>query len=904
MKSAGLLPIMWFVVLFCWCQAFILLSSSVGFKTSNLLFEPGTGYSYQITSTVVLNEPAERKGKDVGYQIRGDVSLAVLWHNPEAEEKLLELKLNNPKLLIQSTKNQVPNSFEEHKSYLDNKKSYPLLIHWKNGRILHVYLDKREDTSLANLKKGIASLFQSTESETKETDASGECLVEYTLIDVASFGKTKKDCFTSTESRRRRKNSDPLLSGNVTSSRTSTYKLSNSLTTIESVTTFENHDFVLGMKREVGCSVSATQHLILTGNSFAVQTSKSSSLENAVEEIANAQKLDLRKSDLQLETFSPNCEEEDCPSLPKLLKENRIHLSDSNLGTHKSAAAFVKLLSVARTATKADMMKAFKGSKNKEILNQLCDLAGAIQSQESHEVIMKLINFDAEKDFDVSERYLWALATSSHPSEAVLADIFKISERSHTNEKLDETIVLTLASMAKNLYKTTKNKNSSLLHSVVKSIKGELEICKDEECKIKYIRAMRNLNCPSTLGILVRHALNGKLKTRVEAMKALRSFEPSQWTEEVLDAAQRIYFQAGRRYDSSSRTLAVDILLESKPSREVLKELLLTLVHHDPTYEVKRYLDQRVKQISEKNKNFAELVNSIKHEFVHLFNNYHVEAQRGLTTAFGKNFANSEYRNGTLSTVLEISKGLLKRGVVDVVVESSEKSTSLLTLGLFAGGLSSFVSSNEDQEKNDAEEDDVATAGMELTVLGSQIRPFVFFSGQGELMGHVWSGTASEKTPAYQAIILAIDFFDHVALQNGFLVEIEALGAVSFDLSGQIQISLWNKNAYSLVQKSAGISLRGGMRVDSSFARSTVDFNVATEMKLDLQSDLNFYGGNSLCMQLSQPEVVIKHNVHKIERIPGGKHRLRRSKYSQSKVPGRTYALNKKNNEMCNVIFS
>lgn len=53
----------------------------------------------------------------------------------------------------------------------------------------------------------------------------------------------------------------------------------------------------------------------------------------------------------------------------------------------------------------------------------------------------------------------------------------------------------------------------------------------------------------------------------------------------------------------------------------------------------------------------------------------------------------------------------------------------------------------------------------------------------------------------FQAIILAIDFFDHVALQNGFLVEVEALGAVSFDLSGQIQISLWNKNAYSLVQK-------------------------------------------------------------------------------------------------------
>lgn len=72
-------------------------------------------------------------------------------------------------------------------------------------------------------------------------------------------------------------------------------------------------------------------------------------------------------------------------------------------------------------------------------------------------------------------------------------------------------------------------------------------------------------------------------------------------------------------------------------------------------------------------------------------------------------------------------------------------------LGLFAGGLSSFVSSNENQEDKEMdEEEEAATAGMELTVLGTQLRPFVFFTGQGELMGHVWSGTASEKTPAYQ----------------------------------------------------------------------------------------------------------------------------------------------------------
>lgn len=50
---------------------------------------------------------------------------------------------------------------------------------------------------------------------------------------------------------------------------------------------------------------------------------------------------------------------------------------------------------------------------------------------------------------------------------------------------------------------------------------------------------------------------------------------------------------------------------------------------------------------------------------------------------------------------------------------------------------------------------ETSVAGMELTVMGVQVRPFVFFTGQGELMGHVWSGTASEKTPAFQVSLTA-----------------------------------------------------------------------------------------------------------------------------------------------------
>ena len=63
---------------------------------------------------------------------------------------------------------------------------------------------------------------------------------------------------------------------------------------------------------------------------------------------------------------------------------------------------------------------------------------------------------------------------------------------------------------------------------------------------------------------------------------------------------------------------------------------------------------------------------------------------------------------------------------------------------------SQFISSSDEEPAEPEEPADPATAGMDITALGVQVRPFVFFSGQGHLMGYVWSGTGSEKTPAFQ----------------------------------------------------------------------------------------------------------------------------------------------------------
>lgn len=124
-------------------------------------------------------------------------------------------------------------------------------------------------------------------------------------------------------------------------------------------------------------------------------------------------------------------------------------------------------------------------------------------------------------------------------------------------------------------------------------------------------------------------------------------------------------------------------------------------------------------------------------------------------------------------------------------------------MGLYSSGLTSFVSSGTDSsaENDDIPADEPVHAGMEITIQDAYLRPLQFFNGQGELMGHVWSGTASEPTPAYVATSLLHDHHELLQLQNGATVRVDVESAMSIDLNGAIQLSLWGRNAQIQVNK-------------------------------------------------------------------------------------------------------
>lgn len=83
----------------------------------------------------------------------------------------------------------------------------------------------------------------------------------------------------------------------------------------------------------------------------------------------------------------------------------------------------------------------------------------------------------------------------------------------------------------------------------------------------------------------------------MNALKVLYALPHSVWDVEVLKAMERIYYQKYRKYDSSARVIAVDILIEANPSEETLRHLAKSLQTGMP-FEIRKYLLQRLNQIA------------------------------------------------------------------------------------------------------------------------------------------------------------------------------------------------------------------------------------------------------------------------------------------------------------------
>ena len=90
-------------------------------------------------------------------------------------------------------------------------------------------------------------------------------------------------------------------------------------------------------------------------------------------------------------------------------------------------------------------------------------------------------------------------------------------------------------------------------------------------------------------------------------------------------------------------------------------------------------------------------------------------------------------------------------------------------------------------------------AGLALIVNNKKIKETEFFNGVTSLMNAIWSAP-TKLTSLFEINYLISDQNEYILLQNGFIMNLNTIGALSIDFSALADISLWKQTAKTLLQ--------------------------------------------------------------------------------------------------------
>lgn len=306
---------------------------------------------------------------------------------------------------------------------------------------------------------------------------------------------------------------------------------------------------------------------------------------------------------------------------------------------------------------------------------------GAASTLDAHDAVKQVIDFSDDKESDFIERYLQALAVGVRPNSAIISDLLKIADSKSINDKIKTTIIHTLGSLARRYANSPEQSyKSDVVVQVQKYFTDSIAKCSDPSCHVQFLNGINNLQSTDLIDMLFKYVKNDDRTVSVAAMKALGRFPSTIWNQRDIKQFENIFYQHGKRFDSSVRTLALDIVLNSKVSQEQLIKLLSHLrASNDRAFEVKKYLLETVKMLGSEKPELSEKIDQIFKNDT-LLNNYHIVGQKGLTTALSRKYSVRAPFNGTLTSIQEIFGGILKRGVVDLTIDSPNSKYSYFTV--------------------------------------------------------------------------------------------------------------------------------------------------------------------------------------------------------------------------------
>lgn len=636
-----------------------------------------------------------KNGKPVAYRLIGDLKVASILTADES--KLLKFTLNAPQLHVRPHGSDSQTEFNFHKSPLDSYKNNEFYAIWKSGNVSDIYFQADENLALVNLKKAIVSLFQfrTGDGDFVENGATGRCDVRYRETSHTGVRQMKQNCVLEQKVKRIVRPEQPLQMS-VQSYRSTDLRFfpDGSIDKIESRDYFH---IALAANREIGGSVDSIVTLKSDENGAKVELVDSKSPKEYLSQLKNY------KSD-GLESIAQTTETALKGSVKKVIKQHEDALSTKSVGTIQSSKAFLDSLPIVRAAKKEDLVQLLKHPKLAEIKvcycipileikfilicicfvfpqPQILDILGAAGTLTAHEAVKQAIDFSDDDESNNVERYLQALAVGVRPNAKIISDLLKIVDSKSINNKVRTTLIHTIGSLARRYANSPdQSYKSDIVVQVQKYFTDSIAKCSDPSCHVQYLNGINNLQSTDSIDLLFKYVKDADRTVSVAAMKALGRFPSNIWNQRDIQQFENIFYQHGKQFDSSVRTLALDIVLNSKVSEEQLTKLLSHLrASNDRAFEVKKYLLETVKMVGSEKPELNEKIDQIfKNDS--LLNNYHIIGQKGLTTALSRKYSVRAPFNGTLTSIQEIFGGILKRGVVDLTIDSPNSKYSYFTV--------------------------------------------------------------------------------------------------------------------------------------------------------------------------------------------------------------------------------
>lgn len=316
---------------------------------------------------------------------------------------------------------------------------------------------------------------------------------------------------------------------------------------------------------------------------------------------------------------------------------------------------------------------------------QLLDLLGAAQTPETHAAVKELLNLPSNDDLDSVERYLQALAASPRANKNIIEDLIDIHDSPKLkSKKIKWSLILTLGSMAHRYARLPKEGyESDVVKSVENLFRNALKECSEEWCFESYLNGLRNLESPETVDLLLDYINHKPRFVYLSSIKALAAMPHTVFNNNVTltDKLEDIFEARFKRYDSSVRTITLDILLKLHLDNDRLKRLIRFLKDDEQPDEIRKYLLEQMLMYAAKDQLFHERIKQLMLTDPTV-NNYDSIAVDGMSSALTRRFSVESPFNASIISVQESYKGMLKRGIIDLHVEAHKEKYTLFNVSI------------------------------------------------------------------------------------------------------------------------------------------------------------------------------------------------------------------------------